>query len=164
MAQLIDLTFEYMDEELDYLYGDVFNGACSENTKNLLNTFYSLNTVEAFLRDEDVHIPLFPTTVTQAKDTINYDYDTDGVVIELKYLMAIKAHLHYLLVGKVVGPTLQTQGRTGHLDVLEKSRMALRPERPSIQRPSAWLGHHQRKSVRLSDAEYLFTLTPPTNM
>ncbi len=38
------------------------------------------------------------------------------------------------------------------------------PERPSIQRPSAWLVHHQRKSVRLSDAECLFTLTPPTNV
>ncbi len=38
------------------------------------------------------------------------------------------------------------------------------PERPSIQRPSAWLVHHQRKSVRLSVAECLFTLTLPTNV
>ncbi|CAM4652341.1 unnamed protein product [Leuciscus chuanchicus] len=98
----------YTDEELDLLYGDTFHFADEENTKNLLDTFYMHNNVEEFLRDEDVHIPIFPTVVDNPSETIKYAYDIDGIVIQLKDITAIKASIHYLMVGKVVGTNLQT--------------------------------------------------------
>lgn len=63
--------------------------------------------MESFLRDEDVHVLLFHTVSKDAKHTIPYAYDIDGLVIELKDLTAVKAPIHYLMVGKVAGQNLQ---------------------------------------------------------
>lgn len=46
-------------KELDFLYGDVFCRVSNENTKNLLDAFYSHNLVEDFLREDNVNIPVF---------------------------------------------------------------------------------------------------------
>ncbi|MGL5643877.1 MAG: hypothetical protein ACRCW3_03860 [Metamycoplasmataceae bacterium] len=109
-----DLT-GYTDEELDFMYGDTLFGAPEENTQNLLDCFYSHDNVQDFLRNEDARVPLFPTTVLMAKEYFRYAYDLDGLVIELNDLTALKARIHYLFVGKVVGPKLQM-----HWPVLKK--------------------------------------------
>ncbi|CAM4573804.1 unnamed protein product [Leuciscus chuanchicus] len=88
--------YDHTEEEFDFLYGDRLHYADVENSKNLLDAFYSYADVEDILRDEDVHIPLFPTVVESSKDSINYAYDIDGIVIELREITALKASLHYL--------------------------------------------------------------------
>lgn len=117
MAAVIDLTdsMKYSEEDLNFLYSDTFFGANDENTKNLLDAYYSHNDVEHFLKDEDIKIPLFPTTVQNPKDNLNYTYDIDGLVIQLNNLTAVKARIHYLFVGKVMAPQLQQ-----HWPVLRK--------------------------------------------
>lgn len=103
-----NLIDEHTEEELEFLYGDRHHYTDVENKKNLLDVFYSHADVDDFLRDGDVHIPLFPTAVDRSKDSINYAHDIDGIVIELREITALKASLHYLLLTKVVGVNLQT--------------------------------------------------------
>ncbi|KAL1268906.1 hypothetical protein QQF64_031195 [Cirrhinus molitorella] len=110
MAGVIDLIdyADYTEEEPNCLYGDVFYSADEENTSNLLNAYYKHNNVEPFLRNEDTKIPLFPTTICHAKDNIRYSYDIDGIVIQFNDLAALKARLHFLLLGKAVGQKLNS--------------------------------------------------------
>ncbi|KAK2885211.1 hypothetical protein Q8A67_016048 [Cirrhinus molitorella] len=114
MTRVIDLTetSDLTEEELNFMYGDTFFGANDENTKNLLEAYYSHNDVPHFLNDPDIRIPLFPTTVVQPHSNLNYNYDIDGIVIELKDLTALKANLHYLFVGKVLANQLQVHWPT----------------------------------------------------
>lgn len=109
MAGVINVTdpSDYTEEELNFMYGDTFFGANDENTKNMLDAYYSHNNVEHFLKDEDLKIPLFPTTVRYPKDNLSHTFDIDGLVIQLNDITAVKARLHYLMVGKVVAPQLQ---------------------------------------------------------
>lgn len=107
MAEYNLIDYDNTEEELYFLYGDRHHYADVENSKNLLDAFYSHADVEDFLRDEDIHIPLFPTCVDSSKDTINCAYDIDGIIIELRKIPALKASIHYLLVSKVVGANLQ---------------------------------------------------------
>ncbi|CAM4428180.1 unnamed protein product [Leuciscus chuanchicus] len=99
MAENTLIDDEHTEEELEFLYGDRHHYADVENAKNLLDAFYNHADVEDFLRDEDVHIPLYPTVVDSSKDTINFAYDIDGLVIELREVTALKASLHYLVEG-----------------------------------------------------------------
>lgn len=48
------------------------------------------------------------TVVDNPSETIKYAHDIDGIVIQLKDITAVKASIHYLMVGKVVGNNLQT--------------------------------------------------------
>ncbi len=82
-------------------------GASEENSRNILDAYYSHDTPEHFLCDEDIRIPLFPTVVEEASETLRFEFDLDGIVIELRTLIAVKAGLHYLFVGRVVGTNLQ---------------------------------------------------------
>ncbi|MGL5591361.1 MAG: hypothetical protein ACRDCF_01340 [Mycoplasmoidaceae bacterium] len=92
---------------MDYLYSYLFSGSSEENTKNLLDNFFAHRFVEGFLRDEDLNVPLFPTTVQQANHAVDLQYDLDGIVVQLRNLAALKQRLHYLFVGKISGPNLQ---------------------------------------------------------
>ncbi|CAM4570638.1 unnamed protein product [Leuciscus chuanchicus] len=53
----------YIDEELDYLYGYLFSDSSEENTKNLLDAMYGHNFMYDFLLNEDLNNPLYPITV-----------------------------------------------------------------------------------------------------
>ncbi|CAM4548037.1 unnamed protein product [Leuciscus chuanchicus] len=106
---------DYSDEELDDLYWYHFSGSPEENTKNMLDAMYSHNFLNDFLLDEDLHIPLFPTTVLEAKRALRCAYDFDGIVIHIKDMSAIKIQLHYLFVGKLLMPNLQN-----HWHILKK--------------------------------------------
>lgn len=77
----------------------------------------------SFLGDEDVHILLFTTVVRNAKETISYPYDTDGIVLQLKNLTTVKESIHYLRVGKFVGAKLQIHWHSlkKHLPLAEYS-------------------------------------------
>ncbi len=67
-----------------------------KNSRNILDAYYSHDTPEHFLCDEDIRIPLFPTVVEEASETLRFEFDLDGIVIELRTLIAVKAGLHYL--------------------------------------------------------------------
>lgn len=103
MVENIDLTVEYTDEELDFLYGDVFHEADEENTKNIPDVFYIHSDVDTFLRDEDVLIPLFLTVV----------YNIDGIAVQLKDLTAVKACRRWWATG-VLTETANFQSNLDH--------------------------------------------------
>lgn len=92
-----------------------FFGACRENTGNLLSAIDRFETVEEFLRDEDVRIPLFPTTVDDSSEDLTYSYDFDGIVVRMSNLAYINAPIHYLFVGKLDVSKLQN-----HWHILKK--------------------------------------------
>ncbi|RXN18886.1 hypothetical protein ROHU_001960 [Labeo rohita] len=150
MEETIDLTVEHTEEELEALYGNIFSGACHENSRNILDAFYKHRNVDDFLRNDNLHIPFFPTTVQYAKDNLNYDYDFDGIVIELKDLTAIKADLHYLLVAKVVGQTLQN-----HWHSLKKHINLNNYNAPAISALTHTYGH----TLSFVDGGYLLNMS-----
>ncbi|KAL1254872.1 hypothetical protein QQF64_012933 [Cirrhinus molitorella] len=106
---------EYSNEELDFLYSYLFSGFAEKNTRNLMDAFYHYNFTEDFLKDKDLNIPLFPTTIQQAPSAVNLNYDLDGIVMQINDLAGLKQRLHYLFVGKVCGASLQQ-----HWPILKK--------------------------------------------
>lgn len=74
------------------------------NSEFLTRLFYSHASMDDFLEDEDLHLPVHPTNVTplEREVLIERTYDIDGMVVELKSLRALKNPLHYLLL-KIIG-------------------------------------------------------------
>lgn len=56
-----------------------------------------------FLKDDDVHIPIFTSVVESAEEEVKYTLDLDGVVVLLRDVSCVKAGMHYMSVGKVDG-------------------------------------------------------------
>ncbi|KAL0150375.1 hypothetical protein M9458_054192, partial [Cirrhinus mrigala] len=83
-----------------------FAVACEQNTSGLLRAFYGIRRVEDFLRDESVHVPVFASVLEEARESVRYSYDLDGIVVLLSTLSCIRAGVHYLFVGTVDGSKL----------------------------------------------------------
>ncbi len=125
----------YSEEEENYCeqeqqHHEKFFGASEENSRNILDAYYSHDTPEHFLCDEDIRIPLFPTVVEEASETLRFEFDLDGIVIELRTLIAVKAGLHYLFVGRVVGTNLQEHWHQLKKNTFHSLTTALRVYRP----------------------------------
>ncbi|CAM4733372.1 unnamed protein product [Leuciscus chuanchicus] len=79
-----------------------FDVACTENSRGLLTELSRFRTVEEFLRvDSPQHIPIFATVLQDAKETVYYTYDFDGVVVQLNDISCLTAEIHFLFLGKV---------------------------------------------------------------
>ncbi len=70
----------------------------NQNTENLLDAFDRFPSVEEFLHCEDVRIPLHPMVIDNPKQSLDYMYDTDGIVIQLDKLQAVTRGIHYLFL------------------------------------------------------------------
>ncbi len=75
--------------------------AAEQNTHGLLKAFHESPGAGPFLRDDDIHIPLFTSVLDRAREEVKYSFDFDGVVILVSDVSYIKAELHYLFVGKL---------------------------------------------------------------
>lgn len=94
---------------------DAFFGAGTDNTQNLFHAFRSYGPVLDFLQCKHVHIPVFPTEVRSAYNCVRYEYDFDGVVVEVKDLSLLRANLHYLFCSPVDRQTI-----ANHWNLLKK--------------------------------------------
>lgn len=84
------------EKEFEFQQRETLFGACEENC-NLTDTFYAHNTVEEFLCNKSVRILVFPTTGQQPRETLLFEFDLDGFIIQMNTL--IRVGLHYLFVG-----------------------------------------------------------------
>lgn len=75
-----------------------FLSAAIENTENLLSVCGSFQNLEEFLKSSEVRIPLHAVKIAQPELQLNYDFDIDGVLLELKSVTAIKKGLAYLFL------------------------------------------------------------------
>lgn len=113
-----------------------FVEVAEENSAVLLEAFSHFNgDVEKFLWEEDVLIPVFPTTHPRPKD-LRLSYDIDGSVLQLSQFHSLKAGTHYLFLRENVS---QPQWH-----VLKKH---IRPQRFSAKTVKLWIRCH---GVRLS--------------
>ncbi len=68
--------------------------AAEQNTRGLLKAFQESLGAEHFLRDDDIHAPLFASVLDRAREEVKYCFDFNGVRI-LGSDVYIKAKLHY---------------------------------------------------------------------
>lgn len=80
-----------------------FSVVSKQNTNGLVKEFYECPRVPMFLRDDDVHIPIFTSVVESTGEEMKYTFDLDGIVVLLRDVSCIKVGLHYMSVGKVDG-------------------------------------------------------------
>lgn len=73
-----------------------FHKTAIENSVNLEIPYKKQESVEGFLLSEDVRIPLHSCSIKDPDSHLLYNYDLDGIVIQLKSVMAIYRGLHYL--------------------------------------------------------------------
>lgn len=61
-----------------------------ENMDDLATAFLSSSSVSDFLTDPEILIPLQASTVDNADEQLDAEFDFDGIVIELKWLERLK--------------------------------------------------------------------------
>ncbi len=85
-----------------------------DNTSNLLEPFTAAETVKDFLIDGSIVTPFNAATVSQSLKVFDYNFDLDGICIQLDRLAAIRAGLHYLHLKPPKG------NLAGHYHILKK--------------------------------------------
>lgn len=90
----LDLESEEEPEPEDHI------SVGKDNTANLMAPFDAAETVEDFLKAQDVRVPLYASKILDASNQLLFEYDIDGVVLELESITAINRGLHYLFLPK----------------------------------------------------------------
>lgn len=72
-----------------------------ENNENLATFYSSSESVKDFLHSSDVRIPLHAAKVLDPSQYMDYNFDIDGIVVELQSVTAIKSGLAYLFLPDV---------------------------------------------------------------
>lgn len=95
-----------------------FSVAAEQNTRGLLKAFHESLGAGPFLRDDDIHIPLFTSVLDRAREEVKYSFDFDGVVI-----LVSDVELHYLFLGKLDGKMVSSHWHLlkKHLDLQQYS-------------------------------------------
>lgn len=85
-----------------------------DNTKSLVNLFELYPGAAEFLRDDDLHLSVHPIKVDpkHQRAYLDYEFDIDGFVTELKKFSAVKMLLHYIMFPK---PTIKSIKPVFHL-------------------------------------------------
>ncbi|XP_034145842.1 uncharacterized protein LOC117594222 [Esox lucius] len=93
----------------DTMDDSMYRTTAADNTQSIFHLFEQFKTVEDFLKDDNMHVSVNPTTVTILEQTSNLDFsfDIDGVVIELEGMSAVKIHIQYLKFPKAIKTTIR---------------------------------------------------------
>ncbi|CAL8283106.1 unnamed protein product [Lota lota] len=78
----------------------------ADNTDNLLSVYDTFESVEDFLYCDDVRIAVHPCVIDNPHNSLDFAYDTDGIVVECLKLMAIKKGIHFLRLPEFFGHML----------------------------------------------------------
>lgn len=83
--------------------------AAEDNTRNLMHIIRQFSSIEEFLSDDNIHLSVNSTTVTNLEQSsyLDYAFDIDGVVVELEGLSALKLLVPYFNFPKPSKATLQ---------------------------------------------------------
>ncbi len=63
------------DCEQEQQHHEKFFGASEENSRNILDALLLARHTRPFLCDEDIRIPLFPTVVEEASETLRFEFE-----------------------------------------------------------------------------------------
>lgn len=88
--------------------------AAKLNTENLV-IYKDYNSVEEFLRNDTVRIPLHATTIEDPLSVVDLNYDVDGLCVELLSVEAVKQGIHFLFL-----PMLEIHNLRNHFFLLRK--------------------------------------------
>lgn len=72
--------------------------AAADNTDNIVSACQSFPTVEEFLKSSEVRILLHAAKVSEPEKHLQYNFDIDGILVELTAVTVIKKGISYLFL------------------------------------------------------------------